>query len=113
MNELNVKVGDKVLLSGGYGINKHEKIATVERITPTGRIKVSGSTSYFNKYGDEMRKSDSWALKYYLKIPTPEDFKRIEERDFIRRALRIVEKFELSMTLEQAKKIIEAFGGEA
>ena len=68
MNELNVKVGDKVLLSGGYGINKHEKIATVERITPTGRIKVSGSTSYFNKYGDEMRKSDPWAPKYYLKI---------------------------------------------
>ena len=107
-----MKVGDKVLLSGGYGINKHEKIATVERITPTRRIKVSGSMSYFNKYGDEMRKSDPWGSKNHLKIPTQEDFKRIEDKALIRRAQRIVEKMELTMTLEQAKKIIEVFGEE-
>lgn len=40
MNELNVKVGDKVYYNCGFGLNIEEKITTVTKVTPTGRIKV-------------------------------------------------------------------------
>lgn len=37
MEELNVKVGDKVLVSGRY--KEDDYIAEVEKVTPTGRIR--------------------------------------------------------------------------
>ncbi len=76
MEELTVKVGDKVLVSGRY--KEDDYIAKVEKVTPTGRIKLSGGNSaQFDKYGIQMG-----ANLYYshrLSIPTKEDYKRVEK----------------------------------
>ena len=76
MEELNVKVGDKVLVSGRYKENDY--IAEVEKVTPTGRIKLSGgSSAQFDKYGREM--GANLYYSHWLSIPTEEDYKRIEK----------------------------------
>ena len=54
---LNVKVGDKVI----YVTNHYKKIATVTKVTPTGRIRVDCSSSQFNENGREIG-GDTWSL---------------------------------------------------
>jgi hypothetical protein len=76
MEELTVKVGDKVLVSGRY--KEDDYIAKVEKVTPTGRIKLSGGNSaQFDKYGRQM--GANLYFPYRLSIPTKEDYKRIEK----------------------------------
>lgn len=53
MEELKVKVGDK-LIYHSYGFNKIEKIATVIKVTPTGRIRIDCNDSQYDKYGKIM-----------------------------------------------------------
>ena len=79
MQELNVKVGDKVLVSKGSMYNDDEFIAEVEKVTPTGMIKLSRSNSpfSFNKYGKQIGSASYFP--YRLSIPTKEDYKRIEK----------------------------------
>ena len=79
MEELNVKVGDKVLVSKGGMYNDDEFIAEVEKVTPTGMIKLSRSNSpfSFNKYGKQIGSASYFP--YRLSIPTKEDYKRIEK----------------------------------
>lgn len=52
--ELKVKVGDKVLYNYWTFGGAIERIETVTRVTPTGRIRIEGSSSQFDKYGREM-----------------------------------------------------------
>lgn len=52
--ELNVKIGDKVLLVS----ENSRRIVTVKKITPTGRIKVTNCTFGFDKYGEKMGGND-------------------------------------------------------
>ena len=76
MEELNVKAGDKVLVSGRYKENDY--IAEVEKVTPTGRIRLSDRcATQFDKYGREM--ASNGYFPYRLSIPTKEDYKRIEK----------------------------------
>lgn len=79
MEELNVKVGDKVLVSKGGMYNDDEFIAEVEKVTPTGMIKLSRSNIpfSFNKYGKQIGSASYFP--YRLSIPTKEDYKRIEK----------------------------------
>ena len=53
MEQLNVKVGDKVLMSGGYTYNHYERICEVEKVTSTGRIILKGRPEQFDKYGEK------------------------------------------------------------
>ena len=86
MEELNVKVGDKVLVSKGSRYKNEDFIAKVEKVTPTGRIRLSGRDSIqFDKYGGEMG-----AISYYpyrLSIPTKEDYKRVEKNRLVGKIL--------------------------
>lgn len=76
MEELNVKVGDKVLVSGRYATD--DFIAEVEKVTPTGRIRLSDRSSIqFDKYGREMGANLYYSHK--LSIPTKEDYNRVEK----------------------------------
>ena len=76
MEELNVKVGDKVLVSGRYATD--DFIAEVEKVTPTGRIRLSDrSSTQFDKYGREMGAKIYYSHK--LSIPTKEDYNRVEK----------------------------------
>lgn len=78
MEELNVKVGDKVLVSKGSRYKNDDFIAEVEKVTPTGRIRLSDrSSTQFDKYGREM--ASYGYFPYRLSIPTKEDYKRIEK----------------------------------
>lgn len=86
MEELNVKVGDKVLVSKGSRYKNEDFIAKVEKVTPTGRIRLSDrSPIQFDKYGREMG-----AISYYpyrLSIPTKEDYKRVEKNRLVGKIL--------------------------
>ncbi len=79
MEELNVKAGDKVLASKVGRYKNEDFIAEVEKVTPTGMIKLSRSNSplSFNKYGKQI--GSAGYFPYRLSIPTKEDYKRIEK----------------------------------
>lgn len=107
MAELNVKVGDKVLYCGGNPLNYVEKIREVTKITPTGRIRISGCDSQFNKYGKQMGDNGDW-FTYSISIPTEEDFDRVKKNNAIEKAVSLCRKVKSkNITYEQAKKIIE------
>lgn len=106
---LNVKVGDKLLYHYGFSC-RTERIATVAKVTPTGRIRIDCSNSQFDKYGNEMGNKDRWSCRAYLSIPTEEDYKRINENYSKSKALWIVSKLnEQNISYEQALKIIDVF----
>ncbi len=105
--ELNVKVGDEVLYRLWNLSGVVERIETVTRVTPTGRIRIDGSSSQFDKYGREMG-GDSWRGGANLSIPTEEDYKRIEENAVISNALSLMEKLnKKTLSYDKAVKIVE------
>ena len=105
--ELNVKVGDEVLYRLWNLSGVVERIETVTRVTPTGRIRIDGSSSQFDKYGREMG-CDSWRGGANLSIPTEEDYKRIEENAVISKALSLMEKLnKKTLPYDKAVKIVE------
>lgn len=113
MNELNVKVGDKLLYSYGYSYNITERIVEVTKVTPTGRIRVTTSDRQYDKYGREMGNNDMWSCKSKLSIPTEEDIERITQNNAIAKALNIVSKLHRdNLEYEKALKIIELFEGK-
>lgn len=113
MNELNVKVGDKLLYSYGYSYNITERIVEVTKVTPTGRIRVTTSDRQYDKYGREMGNNDMCSCKSKLSIPTEEYIKRIAQNNTIAKALNIVSKLHRdNLEYEKALKIIELFEGK-
>jgi hypothetical protein len=101
---LNVNVGDKLILH-----ERTERIVTVTRITPTGRIRIDKSDSQFDKYGWEMIGYNRWRTRNYLSVPTEDNIERIKKRGTIIRALNLMRATTQSnnLTYEQALKIIE------
>lgn len=105
--ELKVKVGDKVLYSYWTFGGTIERIETVTRVTPTGRIRVEGSSSQFDKYGREMG-NDSYRGGASLSIPTEEDYKRIKENTVISKAISLIEKLnKKTLPYDKAVKIVD------
>ncbi len=110
---LNVKAGDKLLYRWGYIYNRVEKIATVTKVTPTGRIRIDCCNTQFDKYGHEMGKRDKWSCSSSVSIPTGEDYRRIKENGAKSKALSLIERInKQNITYEQALKIIEIFGSK-
>lgn len=105
--ELNVKVGDKVLYQYNSWGKSVERIETVKKVTPTGRIRIEGMDSQFDKYGREMG-GDAWSGHAHLSIPTEEDYKRIDENAVISKALSLLEKLnKKTLSYDKAVKIVE------
>lgn len=120
MEELKVKVGDKLIYRGGFLHNNVEIIVEVTKITPTGRIRIKPtgrtridySNYQFDKYGVEIGKRDSWTPKGHLSIPTDEDYKRIKENQAINKACFLISNVKKSnIDYDKALKIIEILGG--
>ena len=114
MNELNVKVGDKVLLTYSAYCKQHQKIVNVINVTPTGRIKVDGINAQFDKYGRRMGKMDFSSEFYQISFVTVEQIAEILENQkrnsTINKAIRLCQMAnEKSFTYEQALKIICIF----
>ena len=108
MEELNVKAGDKVLYTYGYSYNKTEKIVTVTRVTPTGRVRIDFNDCQFDKYGCEMGKKDTWSCRAHISKLTDEDTKRIKVKYAINKAVSLCESVNKNnLPYEKALKIIE------
>ena len=56
MTDYNFKVGDKVLMGGKHGAMTVDEI---EKITPTGRIKLKNSSTHYKQNGWQMG-GDTW-----------------------------------------------------
>lgn len=107
MSELNVKVGDKVLLTYSAYCKQYQKIVEVTKVTPTGRIKVEGLNVQFDKYGREMGSSGFCSEFYKISFVTEEQIIEIEEnqkkKSIINKAVRLCQKVnERSFTYIQA-----------
>lgn len=110
--ELKVKVGDKVLYNYWTFGGNIERIETVIRVTPTGRIRIEGSSSQFDKYGREMG-SDSYRSGASLSIPTEEDYKRIKENTVISKAISLIKKLnKKTLPYDKAVKIVDILSKE-
>lgn len=102
--ELNVKVGDKVLYHFSHYSANVEKIVNVIRVTPTGRIRIDYCDTTFDKYGNQMG-YEAFSGFACLSIPSEEDYRRIKEHSIIQKALSLMKNAKPSY--EQAVKIIE------
>ncbi|MCM1225187.1 MAG: hypothetical protein NC548_63120 [Lachnospiraceae bacterium] len=113
MPELNVKVGDKLLYSWGYVHNRVEKIVTVSKVTPTGRIRIEEYDERYDKYGNQMGNRDSWSCGSHLSIPTEEDYERIERKRIISKAMSLIGNIKReNLSCDTALKLIEILESE-
>lgn len=94
----NLKAGDLVIVSS----RTFEAIRKVEKITPSGLIKVNGTL--YNKDGGE-RGGDIWNRCYLIEA-TPERLQAVRERLTIQKAHRLMQNAKI-ITLEQATEIIK------
>lgn len=112
MSELNVKVGDELLYRYNSWGSDVKKIVTVDKITPTGRIRIKGMNAQFDKYGNEMG-GDVWSGRAYLSIPTEEDYERIERNRIISKAMSLIRKIKKeNLSYDTALKLIEILESE-
>lgn len=114
MNELNVKVGDKVLLTYSAYCKQYRKIVEVINVTPTGRINIDGINVQFDKYGRRMGKRDFSSEFYQISFVTEEQIAEIlknqKRNSIINKAVRLCQKVnEKNLTYEQALKLIGIF----
>lgn len=103
-DELKVEVGEEVLYRPA-SFHKIEKIATVTRVTPTGRIKIDKSERTFNQYGRSMGDS-GWGGNDYIYKLTPEKKKELMEKEVIHKCMARFDECKDNLTYEQAKKIL-------
>ena len=111
MNELNVKVGDKVLLTYSAYCKQHQKIVEVTKVTPTGRIKVNGLNVQFDKYGQKMGSHGFCSEFYQISFVTEEQISEFREKQrrnsIINKAVKLCQQVnEKSLTYDQALEII-------
>ena len=98
---LNVKKGDKVIVKR----RDYEYIATVTRITPTGRITIDQSSYSFNNDGSQ-RGGDIWSRARLTEV-TPEALQRIQDRRTVKKAVTLCRAVTPNnIDIETAKKLI-------
>lgn len=96
-DELNVKAGDKVIVHARFS----KYIAEVEKITPTGRIRVKGT--YYDKHGHQIG-GDIWS-RSLITIATEEDIERLNQERTILDTIRRMNNFRGNLRYEDAVKI--------
>lgn len=108
MTELNVKVGDKVIVSQTY----QDLIATITKITPTGRMRTdkTGNT-YFDKYGREMGQHSGFYHYKFLRLYTEEEAQKIRDVGIRDKAMSMMRSMRYDdLTVDQAREIIRILG---
>lgn len=99
MKKLKVKAGDKVFVCGRAGIH----LGTVQKITPTGRIKVNGS--YYDKYG-RLDSGDIWSERT-IKEATENEIEEFEKCEFIKKVKIDMNNYRGCLSYEEAAIIDE------
>lgn len=108
MEKLNVKVGDNVI----HEYMGNECIATVIKITLTGKIRIDCSTNQFNQYGAAIGYSGQYPCPYIRKA-TPGDIKRVKQKEVIIKAYYLCHNVGTNdIPYEKALKIIDILGDE-
>ena len=104
MQELNVKVGDKVLYQYRVAEIEYEMVATITAVIKDKLIRIDKNYRLYDKFGNEVKEKD-----YGSKISclTDEDIKRIEQKEAIKQAYELMQIKAREITYEQALKIIE------
>lgn len=98
----NLKVGDKVFVY----YTGHTAIKVVEKITPTGLIKVDGIL--FNTNG-RVRGGDTYC-RTYIEIATPEKIEEFKQRIYIKKVMNNLKNLKIEdVTFEQAEEINKIF----
>jgi hypothetical protein len=96
-DELNVKEGDRVIYRNGHYTTK---ILTVDKVTPTGRIKIG--TSYYDKRGFEIT-SDIWHRGRIHK-GTEAEILKVEQDEYVKKLIYRLNNINI-VTYEQAVSI--------
>jgi len=106
MNDLNVKVGDKVILCNNWGFTS--SVGTVIKITEKRKDFVVEYGGYKETYSsDGFRKgTDSLYNTSYIKVLTPEIKEQLRQNKIIRKCRDAFEK-KKDLTFEQAEKILK------
>jgi hypothetical protein len=99
-----LKAGDSVIECGRW----EEKLTIVDKMTPTGRIKI-GAT-YYDQNGYSLG-NGRWDYGTSLAEATPESVERLRQKNVIKQAITAVQNVR-SLTYEQAEKILEALKQE-
>ncbi len=102
-DKLNVKVGDKVIYHPS-GSCARKSIATISKITPTGRIKISGSMTQYDATGREMGNTRAWSSTR-ISEATEELIQEIEQQIVIDNCLRRISSIK-EITYDQAVEIL-------
>ena len=100
MAELNVKAGDKVFVVTRYA----KKIYIVERVTPTGRIKVNDS--YYDRKGHLMGSHNIWNNSR-IEIATEEAIEEYKKSQYIMKVKDKMNSYKECLTYEEAVIINE------
>lgn len=108
--ELNVNVGDEVLYTPA-SYSRIEKIATVTKVTSTGRIRIDKSTNQFDKYGRQMGNVGRRG-RDFIYILTPEKKEEILRKNEISKCICVFEEKKNNLIFEQAVKILEILNGD-
>ena len=98
---LNVKVGDKVI----YHTNGSRGIATVTKVTPTGRIRIDASMDQFTPDGDKMGQ-DLWE-HCYITVYDETVAQEIKNEKYVKNVIARMRKISANdLTVEDAKAIM-------
>ena len=101
---MKLNVGDKVIVHGRWN---EEHIGIVEKITPTGLIKVEGKTYYDD---GTQRGGDSWS-RFNITEATPEALQKIKDKVTIKKAIQICRSITVNdIDVDTANKLIEMLG---
>ncbi len=107
MEELNVKVGDKVIRQARWGSD----ICEVVKVTPKGYIEIKrgSSTERFNKYGDRVKQE-----KYdyiHIRILEDGDIEKIaQEREFEHKRSYLCNYSYQKLPLEALRELVDVIG---
>jgi hypothetical protein len=103
-----LQVGDKVAECTSHYGDVSYSISTIEKITKTGQIKVTGNDSKY-KNGKEMGNSGSWSIDRYI-VPVTDEVRENVER---MRLLYFIEKTQFkNVETEKLRKIEAVLKGE-
>lgn len=99
----NLKAGDKVIVCY-RGLYSYDTVKTVDKVTPTGRIKVG--CDYYNQNGRPRNHGGT-----HLEEATTEALEAIQQREVISKAVSRASALRASsITYDQAVKILEVLG---
>ena len=93
-----LKVGDKVFAVNTF----YKKLRQVEKITPTGLIRVGGRL--YNQNGS-LRSSDTWNTEH-LEIANDDTIEKFKEEVFVNKCKSRMSK-KVELTYSQAKRIMD------